>query len=72
MTDDALRDAHAALRQAISDLKAAGISVPMSLYQAAHALAYAEQECQVLPFRPQPFKPHQNCNCLMCLSERPR
>ena len=47
-----LRDAHAALRQAIAELKALGVAVPISLYQAAHALAYAERgECQVLPFK---------------------
>jgi len=52
MADDPLREAHAAIRQAIADLKAAGIPVPMALYQAAHALAYAERsECRVLPFK---------------------
>ena len=71
MPDDPLRDAHTALRQAIADLKAIGVPVPMSLYMAVHALSYAlRDDCTVLPFKPQPFKPHQNCNCLMCLAER--
>lgn len=39
--DPILRDAHAAIVQAIADLRAAGIEVPMSLHLAAHALSHA-------------------------------
>jgi hypothetical protein len=42
--DDPIRDAHAAIQQAIVDLKAIGVPVPMALYLAAHALAYARAE----------------------------
>jgi len=44
MPDDPLRDAHTALRQAIADLKAIGVPVPMSLYMAVHALSYVPSE----------------------------
>ena len=51
--DDPLRDAHTALVRSIAELKAAGVAVPVSLYLAAHALAYAlRDDCQVLPFKP--------------------
>ena len=55
--DDPLKDAHEAIRQAIADLKAAGITVPIFLHRAAHPLAYeiAEREdCRVLPFKREP------------------
>jgi len=46
----ALADAHAAIVQAIADLKAAGIAVPMSLHLAVHALSYATTPCKpVMP-----------------------
>ncbi len=37
--DDPIRDAHAAIVQAIADLQSAGFVVPISLHLAAHALA---------------------------------
>jgi hypothetical protein len=39
--DDPLRDAQAAIVQAIADLRAANVAVPTSLHRAAHALSYA-------------------------------
>ena len=36
-----VKDALAAVRQAIAELKAAKVPVPISLHRAAHALAYA-------------------------------
>ena len=39
--DDPIRDAHAAIVQAIADLKAIGVPVPMALHRACHALAWA-------------------------------
>jgi hypothetical protein len=36
-----IEDAYKAIKQAIADLKAANITVPMSLHRAAHALSYA-------------------------------
>jgi hypothetical protein len=38
--DAALADAHAAILQAISDLRAMGVTPPISLHRAAHALSY--------------------------------
>jgi hypothetical protein len=52
--DDPLRDAYAAIVQAIAELKALGIAVPISLHMAVHALSYARAErsqCRVLPFK---------------------
>lgn len=55
MTPDALRDAHAAIKQAIADLRALGIAVPISLHQAAHALSYAITDTGgVIPFDREP------------------
>lgn len=39
--DDPLADAHAALLRAIAELRALGITVPIALHQAVHALTYA-------------------------------
>jgi hypothetical protein len=39
--DDPIKDAREHVKQAIADLKAANIAVPMSLHRAAHALSYA-------------------------------
>jgi hypothetical protein len=50
MTGDEIKDAQEAIRQAIADLKAANITVPVSLHRAAHALSYAVAE------RPAPSK----------------
>jgi hypothetical protein len=36
-----MKDAQDAVRQAIAELKAKGIEVPISLHRAAHALSYA-------------------------------
>lgn len=47
--DDCIADARAAIKQAIADLRAANIAVPMSLHRAAHALSYA-----VAPDTPMP------------------
>jgi hypothetical protein len=55
MADDPLRDAHEAIVRAIADLRALGITVPISLHRAAHALSYAIAERggrRVLPFEP--------------------
>jgi hypothetical protein len=41
LEDDPLADAHAALLRAISELRALGVAVPISLHQAVHALTYA-------------------------------
>ena len=41
-----VKDAQAAVRQAIAELKARGIAVPISLHRAAHALSYAMAERQ--------------------------
>jgi hypothetical protein len=40
-TDDPIADARAAIIQAIADLKALNIAVPISLHLAVHALSYA-------------------------------
>jgi hypothetical protein len=40
MADDPIGDAHARIREAISELRAKNIEVPISLYRAAHALAH--------------------------------
>lgn len=39
--DNPLRDAYHMVLQAIADLKAAGIAVPMSLHKACHRLHFA-------------------------------
>jgi hypothetical protein len=48
MTDTAkvetIRDAYAAILEAIATLKAAGIAVPQTLHKAAHALHYAVRD----------------------------
>jgi hypothetical protein len=52
--NEAIRDAHAAIVWAISELRDAGIPVPQALHRAAHSLSYALRErgeCQVLPFK---------------------
>jgi hypothetical protein len=52
-TDDPLRDAHVSIGKAIAELRAIGVTVPVTLYLAMHALAYAlgeRSECKVLPF----------------------
>jgi len=50
--NDALRDAHTAIVQAIADLKAIGVPVPIALHKACHALAWALRDtAQVLPFK---------------------
>jgi hypothetical protein len=41
MADDPIGEAHAHIREAISELRAKNIEVPISLYRAAHALAHA-------------------------------
>jgi hypothetical protein len=41
LEDDPLADCHAALLRAISELRALGVAVPISLHQAVHALTYA-------------------------------
>lgn len=54
MADDALRDAHTIIAQAITDLRKLGIPVPMALYHACHALSHALEDRRggdVLPFR---------------------
>ena len=42
--DDPLRDAHIRIRNAIAELKALGVSVPISLHLAMHAITYARAE----------------------------
>jgi hypothetical protein len=39
--DDPIADAHAALLRSLTELRALGIAVPISLHQAMHALTYA-------------------------------
>jgi hypothetical protein len=39
--DDPLGDVHAALLRTVSELRAGGITVPIALHQAIHALTYA-------------------------------
>jgi hypothetical protein len=39
--DDPLADCHAALLRTIAELRAAGITPPIALHQAVHALTYA-------------------------------
>jgi hypothetical protein len=51
---DALTDAHAAIRQAIAELRAAGIAVPISLHRACHALSYAADDGRVVLFKQKP------------------
>jgi hypothetical protein len=41
LDDDPLAGAHAALLRAIAELRALGITPPISLHQAVHALTYA-------------------------------
>jgi hypothetical protein len=41
MADDPLRDVHEALRQTVAELRAAGITPPLTLHRAIHALTYA-------------------------------
>ncbi len=40
--DDPIKDAHEHVKQAIAELKAANVTVPIALHRAAHALGYAE------------------------------
>jgi hypothetical protein len=42
--DDPLRDAHISIGKAITELKALGVTVPVTLYLAMHALTYARAE----------------------------
>jgi hypothetical protein len=42
--DDPLGDARKAILEAIAELRAARIPVPMALHRAAHALAYASDK----------------------------
>jgi hypothetical protein len=42
--DDPLRDAHIAIGKAIAELKAIGVTVPVTLHLAMHALTYARAE----------------------------
>ncbi len=39
--DDPLRDAHISIGKAIAELRAIGVTVPVTLYLAMHALTYA-------------------------------
>ena len=41
--DDPIKDAREHIAQAIAELKAANVTVPMSLHKAAHALSYVEK-----------------------------
>ena len=52
MDDAALRDARDAIARAITELKSLGVTVPVTLYLAMHALAYAlrDGDAVVLPF----------------------
>jgi hypothetical protein len=44
MEDDPLCDAHISIGKAIAELKAIGVTVPVTLYLAMHALTYARAE----------------------------
>jgi hypothetical protein len=44
LDDDPLRDAHISIGKAITELKALGVTVPVTLYLAMHALTYARAE----------------------------
>jgi len=37
--DDPIKDAHEHVKQAIAELKAANVNVPLALHRAAHALS---------------------------------
>jgi hypothetical protein len=41
MRHDPIAEAREYVKQAIAELKAAGVKVPMALHKAAHALSYA-------------------------------
>ncbi len=41
MKDDPIKDAREHIAQAIAELKAANVTVPLALHRAAHALSYA-------------------------------
>ena len=41
--DDPIKDAHEHVKQAIAELKAANVNVPLALHRAAHALSYVEK-----------------------------
>ena len=47
MQDDPIRDAHEHVKQAIAELKAAGVTVPIALHKAAHALSYATETLSI-------------------------
>ncbi len=42
--DNPIADAHAHVKQAIAELKAADVTVPIALYKAAHALRFKKTE----------------------------
>ena len=44
LDDDPLRDTHISIGKAITELKALGVTVPVTLYLAMHALTYARAE----------------------------
>jgi hypothetical protein len=46
--EDCIADARAAIKQAIADLKAAGIPVPAALFLASQALAYCDARLTLL------------------------
>jgi len=48
MPDDPLRDAHIGIGKAIAELRAIGVTVPVTLHRAMHALTYARAERDVL------------------------
>jgi hypothetical protein len=47
--DDPLRDAHISIGKAITELKALGVTVPVTLYLAMHALTYARAAAATNP-----------------------
>jgi hypothetical protein len=47
--NDPVKDAHAQIVQAIQELQAMGIEVPMSLHRAVHALHHATRKAENLP-----------------------
>jgi hypothetical protein len=49
MNPDAIKEAHLSLIQAIAELKAANVPVPLALHKAAHALSHALSDCSIVP-----------------------
>jgi hypothetical protein len=50
--DDPIEDAREHIAQAIAELKAANVTVPLALHRAAHALSYAAALDPDKPFTP--------------------